>query len=120
MRQAQNRRVTTGDFRMKTERRKKQRLYEPVSIIVRGSADCGQAYQFKATARNIGPGGLCAFAPRIMAVGEKVTLFVRLSLAGSNPSQSPAIAARAVVVRVDEECEESSTFAVSFLRYRFV
>jgi hypothetical protein len=105
---------------MEIERRKKQRMSEPVSIIVRGSADCGQTYQFNATTRDIGPGGLCALAPRIMEVGEKVTLFVRFSLAGSHPPQAPAIAARAVVVRVEETCGESSAFAASFLRYRFV
>jgi hypothetical protein len=105
---------------MKTERRKKQRIYEPVPIIVRGSADSGQSYQIKAIARNIGAGGLCAFAPRIMEVGEKVALFVRFSRAGSNPPQAPAIAARAIVVRVEEKSGESSAFAASFLRYRFI
>ena len=105
---------------MKIERRKKQRINEPVSIIVRGSTDCGQAYQIKATARNIGAGGLCAFVPRIMEVGDKVTLFIRFSLAGSSPPQAPAIAARAVVVRVEEKCGEASAFAASFLRYRFI
>ena len=104
---------------MKIERRKKQRINEPVSLIVRGSVD-GESYQIKATARDIGAGGLYAFAPRIMEIGEKVTLFVRFSLAGSNPPQAPAIAVRAVVVRVEEKCGESSAFAASFLRYRFI
>jgi hypothetical protein len=105
---------------MEIERRKKQRINEAVSVIVRSSAASSQAYQVKAIAKNIGAGGLCALAPRIMEVGEKVTLFVRFSLAGSNPLQAPAIAARAVVVRVEETCGESSVFAASFLRYRFI
>jgi c-di-GMP-binding flagellar brake protein YcgR len=105
---------------MNIERRNKPRISEPVSLIVRSSSSCNAGYQFSSTTKNIGAGGLCAFAPRAMEVGEKVTLFVRLALVGSNPPQAPDIAARAIVVRVEEKSEESCTFAVSFLRHRFI
>lgn len=105
---------------MRIERRNKARINGPVPVIVRGPAGCSERYQFKTTAKDIGAGGLCAFAPRVMEAGEKVTLFVRLALAGSTPPHAPAIAARAVVVRVEEQCGESCTFAASFLRHRFI
>jgi hypothetical protein len=109
-----------SDTFMKIERRKKPRLNEPVSVIVRSAAGCGKNYRFNTTAKNIAAGGLCAIAPRVMEVGDKVTLFVRFALAGGNPLQAPVIAARAVVVRVEEQCGDSCTFAASFLRHRFV
>jgi len=102
------------------ERRKRARIDNPVPVIVRGPAGCSERYQFKTTAKNIGAGGLCAFAPRVMEAGEKITLFVHFALAGSAPPHAPAIAARAVVVRVEDQCGESCTFAASFLRHRFM
>jgi len=105
---------------MESERRQKPRINEPVTVLVRGSADPGNPYQFKTTAKNIGAGGLCAVAPRRMEVGEKVTLFVRFALAGSNPPQAPAMAARAVIARVEPQRGGSCVFAASFLRHRFI
>jgi hypothetical protein len=118
----QTAKIRQGDSEsfMQEERRKRLRINQPVPVLVRGSADCRKRYQFRATARNIGAGGLCAFAPRVMEVGEKVTLFVRFALAGSSPPQAPAFAALAVVVRVEEKRGDSCTFAASFLRHRFI
>jgi c-di-GMP-binding flagellar brake protein YcgR len=113
---------TLGNLKpnMNLERRNKPRISEPVSVMVRGSDGQGRTYRFKTIARNIGSGGLCATAPRIMKAGEEITLRVRFALAGSNPTQAPAITARAVVLRVEEQFNESCVFAASFLLHRFI
>jgi hypothetical protein len=102
------------------ERRQKPRINEPVPVIVRGSDGHGRTYRFNTIARDIGSGGLCASAPRIMQTGEKILLHVRFALAGSKPSQAPAIAARARVLRVEEQSNGSCVFAASFLLHRFI
>ncbi len=114
--------VKTGGIRlpMTTERRTTTRINERIPLIVRGAPGRGTSYQFTSLAENIGAGGLLAHAPRIMEVGEKLTLFVRFALAGSNPPQAPAIAARAVVIRVEEKSGESCNFAAAFVRHRFI
>ena len=102
------------------ERRKKLRISDPIPIIVRGSDGRGKTYRFKTITRNIGSGGVCASAPRIMEAGEKILLHVRFALAGSKSSTSPAIAARAVVLRAEKQPDGSCEFAASFLLHRFL
>ena len=102
------------------ERRRKPRLYDPVFVVVRGSDACGKTYQFSTIARNIGSGGLCAYTPQIMKTGEKLRIHIRFARAGSKPLEAPAIAARAVVLRVEKQFNGSYLFAASFLLHRFV
>ena len=104
----------------KQERRRHSRMNDSVSIIVRGSAGPGKTYQFNTRTRDIGAGGLSAFAPRIMETGEKITLFVRFALSEGNLAQAPSIAARAIVVRVETQHDGSCIFAAYFLRHRFI
>jgi hypothetical protein len=103
-----------------TERRKKPRINDPVSIIVSGSDARGKTYMFDTIARNVGSGGICASAPRIMVAGEKILLHVQFAIAGSHPPKAPVIAARAVVLRAEIQQDESYLFAASFLLHRFL
>lgn len=112
--------IRDSESLVKEERRGKPRMYDPIPVLVRGSEDCGKRYQFSAVAKNISAGGLFASAPRVMGVGEKITLFVRFELAGSKPARSPAIAARAEVVRVEAQSGDSCAFAACFLRHRLI
>ena len=105
---------------MNVERRRKLRIHDPIPVIVRGSKVHGKGYQFETTARNVGSDGLCASAPRILKAGEKVTLFIRFALSGSKPLQAPVVAARAIVVRVQENANGSCIFAASFLHHRMI
>ena len=105
---------------MNFERRQKPRINDPVAIVVRGSKDHGKSYQFDTITQDIGAGGLRALAPRIMEAGEKILLHIRFALAGSRPLQAPVIAARAVVMRVEERPDGSCNFAASFLRHRII
>jgi hypothetical protein len=117
-------RRTVGMRDMETEvdleRRKKPRISDPIPMIVRGSDAHGKNYRFKTIARNIGSGGVSASAPRAMEAGEKIRLHIRFALAGSKPSQSPAIAARAIVLRAENQADGSCEFAASFLLHRFL
>jgi hypothetical protein len=67
---------TFGDSQsiMEPERRQKTRIYDPIFIVVRGSDASGATYQFSTIARNIGPGGLCAYTPQAMEVGQNLTI----------------------------------------------
>ena len=102
------------------ERRRKPRIYDPVFVLVRGSDASGNSYQFNTIARNIGSGGLCAYTPQVMEAGQKITLHIRFARAGSKPLDAPAIAARGVVLRVEQQFNGSYLFAASFLLHRFV
>jgi hypothetical protein len=100
------------------ERRSKPRMDEPVPVRVRGSECSGKSYRFETVARNIGPGGLCAFSPRIMQPGERVALHIRFARIGARPPQAPEVLVRGIVVRVEARPNGSCLFAVSFLLRR--
>lgn len=105
---------------MKPERRKKIRIYDPIFVTVRGTDVSGNPYSFNTIARNIGPGGLCAYTPQVMDAGEEITVQIRFARAGSKPSEAPVVAASAVVLRVEKQFNHSYLFAASFLLYRFL
>ena len=105
---------------LKPERRQKPRIYDPIFVVVRGSDTSGNKYQFSTIARNIGPGGICAYTPQLMEAGEKITVHIKFARAGSTPSEAPRVAASAVVVRVEKQFNGSFLFAASFLLYRFL
>ncbi|MDM7996241.1 MAG: hypothetical protein QUT30_11235 [Acidobacteriota bacterium] len=110
----------TVDSAIKPERRKKIRIYDPVFVVVEGTDACGNRYRFTTIARNIGPGGLCAYTPQVMETGEKISVRIRFARAGSTPQEAPTVAASAVVIRVEKQFNDSYLFAASFLLYRFL
>jgi hypothetical protein len=108
------------EFALKPERREKTRIYDPIFVVVRGTDVLGDPYKFNTIARNIGPGGLSAYTPQLMEVGEKITIQIRFARAGSAPRYAPLVAATAVVLRVDKQLNGTYLFAASFLLYRFL
>ena len=102
------------------ERRHKPRIYDPIPLNVRGVGADGEPYQFDTVTKNIGAGGLCALAPRIMRAGETVFFSIRFLLAGSAPSHAPKLAARATVLRAGERPDGTSQFAAAFTLRRIV
>ena len=100
------------------DRRKNPRMDNAVPISVRGSESGGKTFRFETIARNIGAGGLCAFSPRMMKTGEKLSLRIRFAHAGSRPAQAPEIRVRGLVMRVEERPGSSCVFAASFLPRR--
>jgi len=96
------------------DRRKKPRMNDAIPVSVRGT-ESGKLYTFETTALDIGAGGLCAFSPRAMKIGEKLSLRIRFARAGSKTVQAPEIRVRGLVTRVEERPGCSSVFAVSFL-----
>jgi hypothetical protein len=96
------------------ERRQKARMEDPVPVEVSGSSH-GEGYRFATIARNVGSGGLCAFAPRMMEPGEAVSLRIRFARPCSRPAQAPEFSVRGKVVRVERRPGDSCLFAVSFL-----
>ena len=97
------------------ERRRNPRMIDPVPVSVRGSELGGKRFRFETIARNVGAGGLCAYAPRLMRVGETVSMRIRFARLGSNPLQAPEISVRGLVVRTEARPGGLSLFAVSFL-----
>ncbi len=108
------------ELAVKPERREKIRIYDPIFVTVRGTDASGNPYRFNTIARNIGPGGLCAYTPQVMEAGEEITVQIRFARAGSAPSEAPVVAASAVVLRVEKQFNNSYLFAASFLLYRFL
>jgi hypothetical protein len=107
--------MNSGRFRgiyssMQTERRSKPRIYVPVPLRVRGKAEGGESYEFETVARNIGAGGVCAAAPRVLMPGERLSLEIRFALAGSRPATAPVISTHGVVLRVEPLDQGRSLF----------
>jgi len=97
------------------ERRSKPRMDDPVPVKVSGSGASGKAYRFETVSRDLGAGGLRAFAPRVMQVGERLSMRIRFVRMGGRPVYAPEISLRGRVVRVEEQPGGNSIFAVAFL-----
>jgi hypothetical protein len=97
------------------ERRKQDRLEYVLRMKVRGSEPGGEIFQFESVARDISPGGLCGYAPRLMRVGERLSLRVRFAHPGSRAVQAPEMSVRGRVVRAEKRPTGLCMFAVSFL-----
>jgi hypothetical protein len=102
---------------MQVERRRKERLDYTIPLRVRGSEKGGTLYRFETVAQNIGAGGLCALATRMMRVGERLSLRIRFAHPGST-AQAPEISVRGSVVRAEEQPAGLCRFAVYFLLRR--
>ena len=98
---------------MQSELRRKDRLDYTIPLSVRGSGTGGESYRFETVARNIGAGGLCAYAPRKMQIGERLSLRVRFARPGST-AQAPEISVRGSVVRTEKQPAGLWMFAVAF------
>jgi hypothetical protein len=98
---------------MQTERRSKPRMYAPVQLRVRGTAGSGESYDFETVARNIGAGGVCAAAPRVLQPGDRLSLEIRFALAGSRPATAPVILTYGVVLRSKTLAQGRCIFAAT-------
>jgi hypothetical protein len=103
---------------MEPERRRKPRLYQSIPLAVRGQELSGNPYRFETIAPDVSASGLCAFAPRIMNLGEKVSMRIRFARLGCKPIQAPEISLRGEVVRVEPGDSGYCKFAVSFILRR--
>ena len=97
-----------------TDLRCKPRIYDPILLRVRGVSASGKRYEFESIAFNIGPGGLCTTAPRIVGAGDNLFFFVRFSRNGSTPDIAPALVARGIVLRTLEGQNGLLQFAAYF------
>ncbi|MBN2321305.1 MAG: PilZ domain-containing protein [Acidobacteria bacterium] len=100
---------------MNKERRKYSRLRDPLPVVVRSINRREKPFQFNSITQDIGAGGLCAVAPRLLRLGEKINLHIRFAVPGSNPPQAPSASARAVVLRTEKRPDGTCVFAASFL-----
>jgi hypothetical protein len=100
---------------MKSERRNQNRLECVLPMRVLVSDQGGETCQFETVLRDIGPGGLCGYAPRTMRIGERLSLRVRFSHPGNRTVQAPEISVRGRVVRAEKRPTGLCKFAVSFL-----
>jgi hypothetical protein len=100
---------------MNPNRRKQKRLECVLPLKVRGSVSEGKTYRFETVARDIGPGGLCGYAPRTMRIGERLSMRVRFARPGSRAAHTPEISVRGQVIRAEERPTGLCIFAVSFL-----
>jgi hypothetical protein len=105
---------------MELERRRHPRIYHPIPVRVCGVNAGGKAFEFDTIAKDVSAGGICAPAPRLIIVGEELSLQIRFSLAGSSPSQAPTVSARGTVLRSSELADGTFQFAAALIQYRLV
>jgi hypothetical protein len=101
---------------MQTERRSKPRIFNPLPLRVSGVTLQGESYEFDTIARNLGSGGFCAGAPRVLQPGEQLSLEIQFALAGSHPATAPKVSARAVVLRSEALPTGRCVFAARLMR----
>jgi hypothetical protein len=100
------------------ERRRKPRMDDPILVSIRGADLNGERYRFETIVRDIGAGGLCAYAPRLMQTGEAIAMRIRFVSPGSRAVQAPEVSVRGMVVRVNQRPGGHCMFAASFLLRR--
>jgi hypothetical protein len=96
------------------ERRRTLRLYEPISLAVRGEHGNGDRLEFDTVARDVGGGGLCAVAPKILSTGDRLRFSIQFARAGTRPFHAPTVTTRGVVLRVQEQSDGTFLFAAAF------
>jgi hypothetical protein len=96
------------------ERRRKQRLCEPISLSVRSEAGKEGRFEFETVARDISGGGVCAAAPRLISVGTRLSFQVRFARAGTRPFHAPTVVTRGIVLRAEELPDGTFLFAAVF------
>ena len=96
------------------ERRRTLRLYESISLAVRGEQGKSGRFEFETFARDVGGGGLCAVAPRILSTGDRLRFSIQFARAGTRPFHAPIVTARGVVLRVQELSDGTFLFAAAF------
>ncbi len=101
------------EIKSRPERRQKPRMDDPIPVDVKGSHR-GKGYRFGTITRNLGSGGLCAFAPRMMELGEPLSMRIRFARPGSKTVQAPEVSVRGRVVRVEQRPGGFCLFAAAF------
>lgn len=90
------------------------RLYEPISLAVRGDREKGEQFEFETVARDVSAGGLCAAAPRILITGDRLRLCIQFARAGTRPFRAPTVTTQGVVLRVQALIDGTYLFAAAF------
>ncbi len=96
------------------EQRRTPRLYEPISVTVRGDAGKGKNFEFETIANDVSGGGLCAFAPQPIRPGTRLSFQVRFARAGTRPFYAPTVATKGIVLRVKDLPDGTCMFAAAF------
>ncbi len=96
------------------ERRRTLRLYEPISLAVRGERAKDDRFEFETVARDVGGGGVCAVAPRILSTGDRLHFTIQFARAGTRPFHAPTVVTRGVVLRVQGLSDGTYLFAAAF------
>jgi c-di-GMP-binding flagellar brake protein YcgR len=102
------------------ERRRTLRLYEPISLAVKGERGMCDRPEFETIVRDISGGGLCAIAPRILSAGDRLSFVIRFARAGTRPFLAPTITTRGVVRRVQNLSDGTFLFAATFIMRRIM
>ena len=96
------------------ERRQTLRLYEPILLAVKGEPGKGDRVEFETVARDVGGGGLCAVAPRILNTGDRLRFIIQFARAGTRPFHAPIVTTIGVVRRVEALSDGTFLFAAAF------
>jgi hypothetical protein len=105
--------------RSEGERRRQERIHEPLPVVVRAADANGEAFELHIVLDNFSAGGLYLRLERRLEPGTKVFAVARLSTA---PPEVPAprVAIRGVVLRSEPQPDGTFGIAVRFTRHRFL
>lgn len=103
-----------------SERRCFPRISDPIHTLVRGVDGGGNEFEIETLLDNLSAGGLYLRISRFVAVGEKLSFIVRLSVAGKQDQKVPRIAARGKVLRIEPQNRGLYGLAAIFLDHEFL
>jgi hypothetical protein len=96
------------------------RIAAPFPITVRGVDVSGERFGLQTVLDNLSATGLCLRLARPIATGAPMFVVVRLATAPCHAVAAPGVAARGVVVRVQQRSGQVWGVAMQFTRHRFL
>jgi len=102
------------------EKRKDTRIKDTLPVFVTGRDRAGRRYSFRTATWDIGTCGLRAIAPKMMRVGEELTLRIRFAKTSNATISAPEATAQCVVLRAEARPDGACVFAAAFLKKRML
>ncbi|HKZ02127.1 MAG TPA: PilZ domain-containing protein [Pyrinomonadaceae bacterium] len=101
------------------ERRKKPRVCNPFSVVVRSVNAEGEAFTSETVVDNLSAGGMYVRIPELVSKGTRVFSVLQFPVAATGHPTGSRVALKGVALRSDEGLRLCG-LAVTFTRHRFL
>lgn len=102
------------------ERRSKPRLQVAYPALVRGNDSLSGKFREDALVENVSAGGVYLRLKRVVVPGNSLFITLRFSNLPPKQTLAPCLAARGIVLRVDQRQDGTYGVALKFQNYRFL